>query len=118
MTLAMHDDELTVNVMPFGDDKDASISAICLTGTPAELDEGFAQAIAVKVQGRKSLAEQIEALKVAEKELADAKKAEADAKKAETAKKTKAAEAKKKEEEKKQDEAKEAEKAKNQEALF
>lgn len=119
MTVAKHDDDLTVNVMPFGDDKDTSISAICLTGTPAELDEGFAQAIAVKVEGRKNLTEQIEALKEAEKELADAKKAEADAKKAETAKKTKAAEANKKEEEKKkQEEAKEAEKSKSQEALF
>ena len=119
MTLAKHDDDLTVNVMPFGDEKDSSIAAICLTGTPAELDAGFAEAISVKVQGRKSLAEQIEALKAAEKELADAKKAEADAKKAETAKKSKVAEAKKKEDEKKkQEEEKEAEKAKSQEALF
>lgn len=119
MTLAKHDDDLTVNVMPFGEDKDSSIAAICLTGTPAELDEGFAQAIAVKVQGRQSLAEQIEAIKAAEKKLADAKKAEADTKKAEAAKKTKVAEAKKKEEEKKkQDEEKEAERAKSQEALF
>lgn len=119
MTLAKHDGDLTVNVMPFGEDKDVNIAAICLTGTPAELDAGFAEAVSVKVEGCKNLAEQIEALKAAEKELADAKKAEVDAKKSEADKKKKEAEAKRKEDEKKkQEEAQQAEKAKRQEALF
>lgn len=119
MTMAKQDDELTVNVMPFSDDKETNISAVCVTATPAELDEGFAKVIRVKVEARKSLAAQIEALRAAEKDLADAKKAEADAKKAEAEKKKKAAETKRKEEEKKkQEEAQGAEKAKSQEALF
>lgn len=126
MTLTKYEDELTVNVMPFGDDKDASVSAVCLTGTPRELDEGFVEAIRVKVETKTSLAEQIEALKAADKALLDAKKAEADAKKAEATKKTKATEDKKKEEEKKkqenvakkQQEAEAAEGAGKQERVF
>lgn len=119
MTVAKHDDELTVNIMPFGDDKDTHISAVCVSATPAELDEGFAEVIRVKVEGRKSLAEQTEALKQAEKALADAKKAEADAKKVEGGKKKKASENRKMEDEKKkQEEEAAAEKAKAQEALF
>ena len=123
MTLAKHDNELTVNVMPFGDDTDASVSAVCLTGTPSELDEEFVEAIRVKVKTTTSLAEQVEALKAADKALIDAKKAEADAKKAEAAKKTKAAEDKKKAEEKEveaknQQEAEAAERAGKQEAIF
>lgn len=126
MTIAKVDDDMTVNVMPFGDDKDSSVSALCLTATPAELDVGFVEAVSVKVEGRKNLAAQIEELKAAEKELETAKKAEADAKKAETAKKNKVAEAKKKEEDKKKaaeaeqakKDAEQAENAGTQEAIF
>ncbi len=111
MTLCKHGDDLTVTVTPFGDDKESAVQSIALTGTAAELDKGFVRAIAVKTEGRKALAEQIEALKAAEKELVDAKKAETDAKTKEAGKRKKAADDKKNENEKKAKEAEEKKKA-------
>jgi len=116
MTLCKHGDDLTVTVTPFGDDKESNVQSIALTATAAELDEGFVQAIRVKTEGRKALAEQIEALKAAEKELVDAKKAETDAKTKEADKRKKAADDKKKEDEKKAKEAEEKKKAEEEAA--
>lgn len=116
MTLCKHGDDLTVTVTPFSDDKDSNVQSIALTATAAELDEGFVQAIRVKTEGRKALAEQIEALKAAEKELVDAKKAETDAKTKEADKRKKAADDKKKEDEKKAKEAEEKKKAEEEAA--
>ena len=99
-TLCKHGDDLSVTLTPFGDDKASTAPSITLTATAAELDEGFVQAVAVKTESRKALAEQIEALEEAEKELVDAKKAETEAK-TKDAKEKKVAAGKKQEEEKK-----------------
>lgn len=56
MTLCKHEDDLTVTVTPFGDDKETSVQSVALTGTAAELDEDFIRAITVKTEGRKALA--------------------------------------------------------------
>ena len=116
MTLCKHGDDLTVTVTPYGDDKESNVQSIAVTATAAELDEGFVQAVRVKTEGRKALAEQIEALKAAEKELVDAKKAETDAKTKEADKRKKAADDKKKEDEKKAKEAEEKKKAEDEAA--
>lgn len=116
MTLCKHGDDLTVTVTPFGDDKATSVQSVALTATAAELDESFIQAITVKTQGRKALAEQIQALEAAEKELVDTKKAETDAKTKEADKRRKAADDKKKEDEKKAKEAEEKKKAEEEAA--
>jgi PRTRC genetic system protein E len=116
MTLCKHGDDLTVTVTPFDDDKDSNIQSVAVTATAAELDEGFVQAIRVKTEGRKALAEQIEALKAAEKELVDAKKAETDAKTKEADRRKKAADDIKKEDEKKAKEAEEKKKAEEEAA--
>ena len=116
MTLCKHGDDLTVTVTPFGDDKESNVQSIAVTATAAELDEGFVQAIRVKTEGRKALAEQIEALKAAEKELVDAKKAETDVKTKEADKRKKAADSKKQEDEKKANEAEEKKKAEEEAA--
>lgn len=54
-------DNLTVTVIPkVTDAKEAALKTpLSLTGTPAELDEGFAQALATYVTARKSLADQV-----------------------------------------------------------
>lgn len=116
MTMCKHGDDLTVTVTPFGDDKESGVQSVAVTATAAELDEGFVQAIRVKTEGRKALAEQIEALKAAEKELVDAKKAETDAKTKEADKRKKAADSKKQEDEKKAKEAEEKKKAEEEAA--
>lgn len=54
-------ENLTVTVIPkVTDAKEAALKTpLSLTGTPAELDEGFAQALATYVTARKSLADQV-----------------------------------------------------------
>ena len=54
-------DEMTVTVIPKVTDAKAAAlkTPLSLTGTPAELDEGFAQALATYVTARKSLADQV-----------------------------------------------------------
>lgn len=54
-------DEMTVTVIPKVTDAKAAAlkTPLSLTGTPAELDEGFAQALTTYATARKSLAEQV-----------------------------------------------------------
>lgn len=63
VTLTMQGDTMSVVVVPVGKDAaDAALSTpLALSATPAELDEGFAAAIAGVSAARQSLAEQVEA---------------------------------------------------------
>lgn len=107
---------LTVTVVPQAED---AFTPVCLEGTVGELDSHFVSALTAKASSKKSLVEQVEALKAADKALEEAKKKEVEAK-------SKQAEAKKKSAEKKEEEAKaeakqveeKAEAEKQQELLF
>ena len=96
---------LTVTVLPQGEE---AFPPLCLEGTGAELDQDFFTALYSRAESKKSLAEQIEALKAADEELEEAKKQE-------VAAKTKQADAKKKAADKKVEQAK-AEEAKAEDA--
>lgn len=117
---------LTVTVVP-QDEK--AFEPVCLEGTVNELDTQFISALTARAVSKKSLAEQIEALKAADKALEEAKKQEVAAKNKQVDTKKKAAD--KKEQEAKAEEAKakdakveeakveeQAETEKQQEALF
>lgn len=107
---------LTVTVIPQGED---AFTPVCLEGAASELDTHFVSALTARAESKKSVAQQIEALKAADKELEEAKKQE-------VAAKTKQADAKKKAADKKEEQAKveeakveeQAETEKQQEALF
>ena len=112
---------LTVTVLPQGEE---TFPPLCLEGTGTELDQDFFTALYSRAESKKSLAEQIEALKAADKALEEAKKQEVAAKTKQTDAKKKATD--KKEEQAKAEEAKaeeakveeQAETEKQQEALF
>ncbi len=107
---------LTVTVVPQGEE---AFTPVCLTGSASELDTHFFSALESKAQSKKSLAEQVEALKAADKALEEAKKQEVAAKNKQTEEKKKVTE--KKAEQAKAEEQKSEEKAetgKQQEALF
>jgi PRTRC genetic system protein E len=112
---------LTVTVVPQGEE---AFTPVCLEGTVSELDTHFVSALTARTMSKKSLAEQVEALKTADKELEEAKKKEVEAKNKQAEAKKKVAqkkEAQKKEEEAKTEEKQAEEKAeaeKQQEALF
>lgn len=121
MTVARTSEEgkepvLTVTVIPQSED---AFTPVCLEGTVSDLDTHFVSALTARAESKKSVAQQIEALKAADKALEEAKKQEAAAK-------TKQAEAKKKAADKKEEQAKveqvkveeQAETDKQQEALF
>lgn len=61
---------LTVTVIPQGEE---AFTPICLEGTVSELDTHFVSALTAKAESKKSLAQQIEALKAADKALEEAK---------------------------------------------
>ncbi|MFJ4291282.1 PRTRC system protein E [Cupriavidus sp. NPDC089707] len=65
VTLTMQGDTMSVVVVPvIKDAADAALSTpLALAATPAELDEGFAAAVAGVSAARQSLAEQVEATK-------------------------------------------------------
>ena len=110
MTVARTSEEskepvLIVTVTPQGED---AFTPVCLEGAASELDIHFLTALTARAESKKSLAEQIEALKAADKELEEAKKQE-------VAAKTKQADAKKKAADKKEEQAK-AEEAKAEDA--
>ena len=107
---------LTVTVVPQGEE---TFSPICLTGSVSELDVHFIAALTAKATSRESLAEQVEALKIADQALEEAKKQEVAAKNKQTEAKKKSVQKKEEEakaEEKKVEEKREAEKP--QEKLF
>lgn len=107
---------LTVTVVPQGEE---AFTPVCLTGSVSELDVHFIAALTTKAANRKNLAEQIEALKIADQALEEAKKQEVAAKNKQTEVKKKSAQKKEEEakvEEKKVEEKREAEKP--QEKLF
>lgn len=114
---------LTVTVVPQGEE---AFKPVCLEGTVSELNTHFVSALTARTMSKKSLSEQVEALRTADKELEEAKKVEVEAKKKEVEAKNKQAEAKKKVAQKKEEEAKteekqaeeKAEAEKQQEALF
>lgn len=91
---------LTVTVVPQGDE---AFTPICLTGSVSELDTHFIAALTAKAASRDSFAKQVEALKIADQALEEAKKQE-------VAAKNKQIEAKKKSVQKKEEEAKAEEK--------
>jgi PRTRC genetic system protein E len=71
LTLKMAGDQMAVVLMPCGDSKEAALrQPLILTATPAELDEGFAQALQTFEGAHRSLADQVsvttEILKAAE----------------------------------------------------
>ena len=110
MTVARTSEEgkepgLIVTVTPQGED---AFTPVCLEGAASELDTHFISALTARAESKKSLAEQIEALKAADKALEEAKKQE-------VAAKTKQTDAKKKAADKKEEQAK-AEEAKVEEA--
>ncbi len=112
---------LTVTVIPQGEE---AFTPICLEGTVDDLDTHFISALTARAESKKSVAQQIEALKAADKELEEAKKQEAAAKTKQVQAKKKAADKKEEQakvEEVKVEEAKveeQAETEKQQEALF
>jgi PRTRC genetic system protein E len=62
LTLKMAGDQMAVVLMPCGDSKEAALrQPLILTATPAELDEGFAQALQTFEGSHRSLAEQVSA---------------------------------------------------------
>lgn len=62
LTLKMAGDQMSVVVVPCGDSKEAALrQPLVLTATPAELDEGFAQALQSFEGAHRSLAEQVSA---------------------------------------------------------
>ncbi len=112
---------LTVTVIPQGEE---AFTPICLEGTVDDLDTHFVSALTARAESKKSMAQQIEALKAADKELEEAKKHEAAAKTKQVQAKKKAADKKEEQakvEEVKVEEAKveeQAETEKQQKALF
>lgn len=107
---------LTVTVIPQGEE---AFTPICLEGTVDDLDTHFVSALTARAESKKSVAQQIEALRAADKALEEAKKQEVAAKNKQT-------EAKKKSADKKEEQAKveevnveeQAETEKQQKALF
>jgi PRTRC genetic system protein E len=62
LTMKMAGDQMSVVVVPCGDSKEATLrQPLVLTATPAELDEGFAQALQTFESAHRSLAEQVSA---------------------------------------------------------
>lgn len=62
LTMKMAGDQMSVVVVPCGDSKEAVLrQPLVLTATPAELDEGFAQALQTFEGAHRSLAEQVSA---------------------------------------------------------
>lgn len=62
LTMKMAGDQMSVVVVPCGDSKEATLrQPLMLTATPAELDEGFAQALQTFESAHRSLAEQVSA---------------------------------------------------------
>ncbi|MFP3708482.1 PRTRC system protein E [Paraburkholderia sp. SIMBA_009] len=62
LTLKMAGDQMSVVVVPCGDSKEAALRhPLVLTATPAELDEGFVQALQSFEGAHRSLAEQVSA---------------------------------------------------------
>ncbi|MGF6960770.1 PRTRC system protein E [Paraburkholderia youngii] len=62
LTLKMDNDRIAVVVVPQGEGKDAALrQPLVLTGTAAELDEGFADAIGSYSRAHASLSEQVAA---------------------------------------------------------
>ncbi len=112
---------LTVTVIQQGEE---AFTPICLEGTVDDLDTHFVSALTARAESKKSMAQQIEALKAADKELEEAKKQEAAAKTKQVQAKKKAADKKEEQakvEEVKVEEAKveeQAETEKQQETLF
>ncbi len=121
MTVARTSEEgkepvLTVTVIPQGEE---AFTSVCLEGTVEDLDTHFVSALTARAESKKSVAQQIEALKAADKALEEAKKQEVAAKNKQTEAKKKAAD--KKEEQAKVEEVKveeQAETEKQQKALF
>ncbi|MBB3262364.1 PRTRC system protein E [Paraburkholderia sp. WP4_3_2] len=62
LTMKMAGDQMSVVVVPCGDSKESALrQPLVLTATPAELDEGFAQALQTFEGAHRSLAEQVSA---------------------------------------------------------
>ena len=62
LTLKMAGDQMSVVVVPCADSKEAALrQPLVLTATPAELDEGFVQALRSFEGAHRSLAEQVSA---------------------------------------------------------
>lgn len=62
LTMKMAGDQMSVVVVPCGDSKEAALrQPLVLTATPAELDEGFVQALQTFEGAHRSLAEQVSA---------------------------------------------------------
>lgn len=61
LTVTMKGDDMVVVVMPMTVSKEAVLNQpLTLSGSPAELDEAFAQAVSHYTAARRSLAEQVE----------------------------------------------------------
>ncbi|WP_321817859.1 MULTISPECIES: PRTRC system protein E [unclassified Paraburkholderia] len=62
LTMKMAGDQMSVVMVPCGDSKEAALrQPLVLTATPAELDEGFVQALQTFEGAHRSLAEQVSA---------------------------------------------------------
>ncbi len=64
--------KIHVDLLPIAKGKDQSLAPARLTGTPAQLDEGYLEAIGQIVANNTSLQQQIEANSIAARELAKA----------------------------------------------